>query len=76
MYDSIQTGLCDQFTLEHIVPVGDWQLTRQNNRIQHLIKNANFILKASIEELETDTVRGISTLSGICILTTIPTHNQ
>ena len=34
--------------------------TRQNNRIQRLIKNAGFRLKASIEELETDTTRGIS----------------
>ena len=37
--------------------------TRQNNRIQRLIRNANFRLKASIEELETDTSRGISTAS-------------
>ena len=34
--------------------------TRQNNRIQRLVKNANFRLKASIEELETDMARGIS----------------
>ena len=34
--------------------------TRQNNRIQRLIKNANFRLKASIEELETDTARRLS----------------
>lgn len=34
--------------------------TRQNNRIQRLIKNANFRLRASIEELETDTTRGLS----------------
>ena len=34
--------------------------TRQDNRIQRLIKNANFRLKASIEELETDTTRGIA----------------
>lgn len=33
--------------------------TRFNNRIQRLVKNANFRLKASIEELETDTARGI-----------------
>lgn len=39
------------------------QDTRQNNRIMRLIKNANFRLKASIEELETDTVRGISAAS-------------
>ena len=39
------------------------QDTRQNNRILRLIKNANFRLKASIEELETDTVRGISAAS-------------
>lgn len=37
--------------------------TRQNNRIQRLIRNANFRLKASIEELETDTARGISAAS-------------
>jgi len=37
--------------------------TRQNNRIQRLIKNANFRLKASVEELETDTTRGISAAS-------------
>jgi DNA replication protein DnaC len=36
---------------------------RQNNRIQRLIKNANFRLKASVEELETDTTRGISAAS-------------
>lgn len=32
------------------------QDTRQNNRILRLIKNANFCLKASIEELETEFV--------------------
>ena len=37
--------------------------TRWNNRIDRLIKNANFRLKASIEELETDTTRGISAAS-------------
>ena len=37
--------------------------TRQNNRIQSLIKNANFRLKATVEELETDTARGISAAS-------------
>lgn len=37
--------------------------TRQNNRIQRLIKNANFRLRASIEELETDTTRGLSAAS-------------
>ena len=37
--------------------------TRQNNRIQRLIKQANFRLKASVEELETDTARGISAAS-------------
>lgn len=37
--------------------------TRQNNRIQRLIRNANFRLKASVEELETDTTRGISAAS-------------
>lgn len=37
--------------------------TRQNNRIQRLIKQANFCLKASVEELETDTTRGISAAS-------------
>jgi DNA replication protein DnaC len=37
--------------------------TRCNNRIQRLIKNANFRLKASLEELETDTARGISAAS-------------
>lgn len=34
--------------------------TRTNNRIERLIKNANFRQKASIEELETDTERGLS----------------
>ena len=33
--------------------------TRHNNRIARLIKNANFRMKASMEELETDTLRGI-----------------
>ena len=33
--------------------------TRGNNRIQRFIKNAAFRLKASVEELETDTARGI-----------------
>lgn len=37
--------------------------TRQNNRIQRLIKQANFRLKASVEELETDTTSGISAAS-------------
>jgi len=37
--------------------------TRQNNRIQRLVRNANFRLNASIEELETDTARGISAAS-------------
>lgn len=37
--------------------------TRQNNRIQRLVRNANFRLNASIEELETDTSRGISAAS-------------
>jgi len=34
--------------------------TRCSNRIQRLIKNANFRIKASVEELETETARGIS----------------
>lgn len=34
--------------------------TRRNNRVQRLTKNANFRLKASIEELEMDTARGIT----------------
>ena len=34
--------------------------TRQANRIARLNKNAAFRLKATIEELETDTARGIS----------------
>lgn len=37
--------------------------TRQNNRIQRLVRNASFRLNASIEELETDTSRGISAAS-------------
>lgn len=37
--------------------------TRRNNRVQRLAKNANFRLKASIEELETDTARGITAAS-------------
>lgn len=37
--------------------------TRQNNRIQRLIKNANFRPRASIEELETDTPRRLSAAS-------------
>lgn len=37
--------------------------TRLNNRIRRLIKNANFRLRASIEELETDTTRGLSAAS-------------
>ena len=32
--------------------------TRGNNRIQRLIKNAGFRLRASMEELETDTAKG------------------
>ena len=27
MHDSVQTSLCNQFALEHVVPVGCWQLT-------------------------------------------------
>jgi len=34
--------------------------TRQANRIARLIKNANFRIKATLEELETDTTRGLS----------------
>ncbi len=34
--------------------------TRHGNRIQRLIKNADFRLKACIEQLETDTIRGIT----------------
>ena len=34
--------------------------TRQSNRIARLIKNANFRIKATLEELETDTTRGLS----------------
>lgn len=37
--------------------------TRQSNRIERLVRNAGFRLKASIEELETDTTRGISAAS-------------
>ena len=33
---------------------------RQSNRIARLIKNANFRIKATLEELETDTTRGLS----------------
>ena len=33
---------------------------RASNRIARLIKNAGFRLKATLEELETDTTRGIS----------------
>lgn len=36
---------------------------RTSNRIRRLIKNADFRLKASIEELETDTVRGLAASS-------------
>jgi len=34
--------------------------TRQANRIARLIRNAGFRLKATLEELETDTTRGLS----------------
>ena len=27
MHDSVKAGLCNQLTLEHVVPVRDWQLT-------------------------------------------------
>lgn len=37
--------------------------TRRNNRVQRLTRNASFRLKASIEELETDTARGITAAS-------------
>ncbi len=37
--------------------------TRHNNRIARLIKNASFRMKASMEELETDTPRGIKSSS-------------
>lgn len=37
--------------------------TRQDNRVRRLIRNAGFRLKASVEELETDTVRGIPSAS-------------
>ena len=35
--------------------------TRQENRIARLVKNAGLRQKATIEELETDTIRGLST---------------
>jgi DNA replication protein DnaC len=44
--------------------------TRQSNRINRLIKNASFRIKASIEELETDTTRGIPS----CIIRSIATQ--
>lgn len=37
--------------------------TRQNNCIGRLVKNANFRLRASIGELETDTARGLAAAS-------------
>lgn len=43
--------------------------TRGNNRIQRLIKNAGFRLRASMEELETDTARGIQTCSAADLAT-------
>ena len=43
--------------------------TRGNNRIQRLIKNAGFRLKASKEELETDTARGIQACSATDLAT-------
>lgn len=43
--------------------------TRGNNRRQRLIKNAGFRLKASIEELETDTARGIKACSAADLAT-------
>lgn len=43
--------------------------TRGNNRIQRLIKNAGFRLKASMEELETDTARGIQACSATDLAT-------
>ena len=43
--------------------------TRGNNRIQRLIKNAGFRLKASMEELETDTARGIKACSAADLAT-------
>ena len=59
--------------------------TRLNNRIARLIKNANFRLRASIEELEMDTTRGLSSAavadlatcnyirSGMTVIVTGPT---
>ena len=43
--------------------------THLNNRIQRFVKNANFRLKATIEELETDTTRGISAASASVLAT-------
>ena len=43
--------------------------TRGNNRIQRLIKNAGFRLRASMEELETDTARGIQACSAADLAT-------
>ena len=40
-----------------------------NNRIQRLIKNAGFRLRASMEELETDTARGIQACSAADLAT-------
>ena len=43
--------------------------TRGNNRIQRLIKNAGFRLRASMEELETDTAMGIQACSAADLAT-------
>ena len=43
--------------------------TRGNNRIRRLIKNAGFRLRASMEELETDTARGIQACSAADLAT-------
>lgn len=57
-----QTRQLDKISLRDGMPIllQNESDTRQGNRIQRLVKNAGFRLKASIEELETDTARGIT----------------
>ena len=52
----------DKISMRDGVPklVQSERQTRQANRIARLIKNANFRIKATVEELEVDTARGLS----------------
>ena len=52
----------DKISMRYGVPrlVQSERQTRQANRIARLVKNANFCIEATVEELEVGTARGLS----------------